>query len=121
MLGLFVLGICVAALSSCTQMRAKQPNGLLDGYLGRPVAELALRMGPPTEDFDAGSGQHAFQWLHQYGSSPGVIAPMGSALVVAGPQQRDCRLSVVATTAKDHPSLGDWIIQRYTWTGNGCL
>ena len=111
--------ICLG-LTACAEAKIKQINQMLDAYIGRPVSELALRFGPPTTEFESGPGQRAFQWEH-YGQTPGVIAPIGGSLIVAGPQRRECRLSVVASTNKPNPTLGDWIVQRYQWAGNGCI
>ena len=113
----FVLALIVAA--GCGRMRAQKINETLNSYIGRSVSDLALRLGPPTTDFASGNGRHAFQW-ETASQGPGAVVPLGSALIAVPPQKRQCRVSVVASTSKSNPTLGDWIIEHYEWNGNGC-
>jgi hypothetical protein len=111
--------LCIV-LAGCQAARKQQLEDQLNSYLGHPVSEVALRLGPPDTEFDSGSGKRSFQW-EKTGKTPGAIVPIGGSLIVAGPQRRECRISVVAAASKSNPGLGDWIVERWTYAGNGCL
>jgi hypothetical protein len=118
-----IFATCIG-LAACAQMRAKRVNERLDSFIGKPVSELALIAGPPTNQFDTGSGQRAFQWEHSGETqSPGMATNIGGTLLYSAPQahRTECRLSVVASTSNPNPTLGDWIILRWNYAGNGCI
>src|ERR1700730_1269500 len=108
-------------LIACKAAQQTRGNDQFNSYIGRPVSELALVLGPPTTQFAAGSGRMAFQWEHyDEAHSPGVAVPVGNALIYSAPhsQQRECRVSVVARTSALNPTLGDWIIDSWRYAGN---
>jgi hypothetical protein len=69
--------------------------GHKDGYIGHPVSEVVLKLGPPTTRFDAGNGRVAFQWSDFGG----------------------CSSSATTTTKKPgSTSLADWTIESWQET-----
>ena len=110
------IAVCLL-LFGCAAQRLKTEY---DSYLGRSVAELAPRLGPPDRQFDTGGGNRAFQWTES-SEAPGAIVPIGGALIVSRPHDQECLASVVASPTSPKPSsLGDWIIRRWQYNGTGC-
>jgi hypothetical protein len=71
-------------LTACT--RFESADNELDKYVGRPVSEVAAKLGPPTTKFRLADGRSSFDWQN-YGS---------------------CTYSVIATTSNpSSPSLAD--------------
>jgi hypothetical protein len=113
-------GLCVA-LAGCIEAREQEVAERLNSYIGHPVSEMAIRLGPPASDTDAGDGKHTFVWETGSQTASATI-PLAGRLVQAGPQQQKCRISVVAATSgKVNPDLRDWIVQQWEYEGNGCL
>jgi hypothetical protein len=111
-------------LTGCAAVRQKEVIAKFDSYLGRPVSDLALALGPPTTQFDAGGGKMAFQWEHVIqGETAGAATGVGGTMIFnpLHPYERECRVSVVAATTIPNPSLGDWIIQHWEYHGNDCI
>jgi hypothetical protein len=80
-------------LTACAVLRST--NGALDGYIGRSVSDVALKLGPPTTKFDLGDGRLAFDW-ENYGG---------------------CTYSVIATSRKPgSPSLAEWRVESWQET-----
>src|SRR6266446_4970950 len=98
---------------------ADRINTTLQSYVGFPFSDLALKLGPPVTEFEADNGRRAFQWEGEK-QEPGAIVPIGTALIAVPPQKMGCRVSVVARTTKPNSKLGDWIIERWEWSGAGC-
>ena len=114
--------------SGCSRLYLFEPPPIpvYDPYIGRSVANLAARFGPPTTQFDAGNGERAFLWDHDLRTSlastlpsipyGGILPP--DALRVPQP---GCPLGVVAHTQWP-PVLGlnSWIVHNWAYTGLGC-
>jgi len=86
--------VCLTlSLAACTAFRSA--NRELDNYVGRPVSDVAQKLGAPTSKFDLGDGRRAFEWQN-YGA---------------------CSYSVVATTTNpSSPSLTEWKIESWQQT-----
>ena len=108
--GIFTIGALALSIAACSAMRAERARENLDSMIGQPVSELALKLGPPVTAFSTGGGTMASQWesrgLHR---APGHI------------EYGQCRLSVVARSSALTPTLADWIIERWEYTGNACV
>jgi hypothetical protein len=68
-----------------------------DPYVGRPVSDLALRVGPPDIQIDAGNNQRGFIWRHT------AVYP--------------CLSAVGHSLQPPGPGLGNWIIDHWQTTG----
>jgi hypothetical protein len=105
------------ALSGCSAMNAERVRGGLNAYVGRPVADLELRMGPPDDVIELTNGRRAFQWEHAgHRQTPiGVAYAANSLLFYSPPRSYEtiCRLSVIVTAAND--------ITSWQAFGDGCL
>jgi hypothetical protein len=110
MFRIIVIGALALSLAGCFATAAERVRHNLDNMVGHPVSELALKLGPPQYQFAAGQGTMAFQWERQ-----GVHRAHGAVRV------EECRLSVIARSASLSPTLGDWIIERWEYTGNACV
>jgi hypothetical protein len=111
-------------VAGCAAARQTRFNEALNAYIGRPVSDIALKAGPPNASFPAGDGGMVFQWYRAgQQQTPGMAMPaFGNVIYYPGQtQQIECRLSVVARTTKSSPTLADWIIERWEYTGNGCV
>jgi hypothetical protein len=88
----------------------------LERYIGRPVSDLAIRLGPPTQAFVGPDGQRIFQWRH-FGSSTKTVIE-GVAIL-----NWRCTLSVESWPARNNPSSAmiDWIIHTWKFSGLGCI
>ena len=53
------LGMSVLALSTLIGCASE----IMKGYVGRPVQDVMLDYGAPTNAFDMGDGRRAFQWI----------------------------------------------------------
>ena|SRR6478672_13417883 len=85
------------SLTACT--RFESADNELDKYVGRPVTEVAAKLGPPTAKFGLPDGRSSFD-LETYGG---------------------CTYSVVATTGQPNsPSLADWRVESWQQTA-ACL
>jgi hypothetical protein len=101
--------------------KAKQA---LDSYIGQPVSNVAINLGPPNGSFDVGNGQRAFQWLRTGSYQTGGSAmPIGRMVVFEPSQtvQTSCRISFIATSPKGGQQLSDWIVTTWRYVGNGCI
>jgi hypothetical protein len=119
-----ILMALILPLFACKAAQQARVNEHFNSYIGKPVSDLALILGPPTTQFAAGTGRMAFQWEHyDEAHSPGVAVPVGNTLIYSAPhsQQRECRVSVVAHTSALNPNLGDWIIDNWRYAGSGCI
>ena len=101
--------------------KAKQA---LDSYIGQPVSNIAINLGPPNGSFDVGNGQRAFQWLRTGSYQTGGSAmPIGRMVVFEPSQtvQTSCRISFIATSPKGGQQLSDWIVTTWRYVGDGCI
>jgi hypothetical protein len=92
-----------ALLSGCAAARQEQTNKNFNTYLGRSVAELALKLGPPQGQIPMGGGKMGFQWVVNGSyTTPGIAVPVGSTVVYDPPETQltQCRMSVTARTTQ---------------------
>ena len=68
-------------------------------WVGHSIAEVALKAGPPQAAFDIGRNRKTFQWVN------------------ATVFNERCVVSFMATPARQPPTLADWIIDNYAWSG----
>jgi hypothetical protein len=93
----FFIACVTLSLTGCATFRPADNE--LDRYVGGPVSDVAVKLGPPTAKFDLGDGHLAFDW-ENYGG---------------------CTYSVVATSRKaGSPSLADWKVESWKQT-DACL
>ncbi len=70
------LGMSVLALSTLIGCASE----IMKGYIGRPVQDVMLDYGAPTNAFDMGDGRRAFQWIiHSSYTTPAYSTTTGSA------------------------------------------
>jgi hypothetical protein len=107
-----LVGILGVTLVGCSAAYA-QPS--LYAYLGRPISDLAMRMGPPTIVSQGPNGWPIVQWSHL--PTKGLV--LHGLLIYRG----RCTLEVVARPAKRYPTLAmvDWIMESWRFVGFGCL
>lgn len=105
LLGITLVG-CSAALAQA---------GFYD-YIGRPISDLAMRMGPPTTMSRGPNGWPIFQWSH--------LAPT-KGIVIEGLliHRGQCILEVISRPAKSSPTpaMADWLVTGWKFSGGGCL
>lgn len=53
----FFLFAAVILVTSCASQ-------IMEGYVGRDIAEVAVERGPPSASFDMPDGRRAFQWTY---------------------------------------------------------
>jgi hypothetical protein len=111
MKSLFV-GLLGVTLVGCSAAHAQ--TSLYD-YIGRPISDLAMRMGPPTIVSQGPNGWPIFQWSRF--PSKGIV--LHGLLIHRG----RCILEVAARPANRHPTLAmaDWIVENWRFVGWGCL
>jgi hypothetical protein len=90
----FFIACLILSLTACARFAE---TGLANSVVGRPVSEVALKLGPPTTKMDLGNGRMAFDWEHY------------------GP----CTYSAIATSkTPGSPSLADWTIESWQETAD---
>jgi hypothetical protein len=89
---------------------------LLNPYVGKSIADVALAHGPPTTTIDMGPARRGFQWT-KTAQTAGAVVPLGGTLVAVPPRQQSCMISFVANSSKQTPSMSDWIIESWQWNG----
>ncbi len=91
-----------------------------DAYLGRPVSELAMRIGPPTAASHR-NGLTIFKW-NRFGPTGQRI---GASAVVEGLRlfTGRCVLVVASRPARSDPTEApdDWIMEDWKFVGGGCV
>jgi hypothetical protein len=114
----------LSALTGCAMFQGGDelsPN--MDRLVGHQVAAVAVILGPPARNADAGDGRRAFAWDRSGTSqTAGLGNPLAGGLADTAPQAQrsQCLISVTATPARPHarPSvLGDWTVQSWEATG----
>jgi hypothetical protein len=85
-------------------------------YVGHPVSDLAMRIGPPTNVFRGPNGWPIFQW--EIGS--GIKGMVIEGLLV---HQGRCILEVATRPATSNPTsiMVDWIMENWRFKGGGCI
>jgi hypothetical protein len=98
-----------------------------NAYVGRPVSELALQIGPPTSISDGPDGSLVFKW-NRFGPSDQRIGASSSwtptpwlelSLWFTG----RCVLRVEARPARSDPRPvpADWIMENWRFVGWSCI
>jgi hypothetical protein len=113
----YAMLVAIGLLLTACATRQEELNKQMDTWLGHPIAEYALRFGPPLGTFEMGNGRRAFQWQSN-GQTPGVAVPINGMMIYRPPQQTSCMISFVASTSAASPSLSDWIIREWSYQGN---
>jgi hypothetical protein len=113
----FVWLFAVALLASGA---AKAQTGF-NAYIGHPVSELALRIGPPTTASAGPDGWTTFTW-RRFGPTGQRI---GASSVVEGVTlfTGRCVLRVESRPARSNPTaaMDDWIMESWRFVGWGCI
>lgn len=116
-----VVFAAMAFLSGCQTLFESQQSTmkrLLDVYIGHSIAEFSVIHGTSQSTIDFSATEKAFQWeITQETTGVSMLMPGTNMIVSRGPQTLVCRISMIATTSKKSPSLGDWIITRWSWQG----
>lgn len=116
--------LCLSGCVTAQEVNANKAKKALDSYIGQPVSNVAINLGPPNGSFDVGNGQRAFQWLRTGSYQTGGSAmPIGRMVVFEPSQtvQTSCRISFIATSPKGGQQLSDWIVTTWRYVGNGCI
>jgi hypothetical protein len=110
-----VLG-CALGAEQQKEQQQKKMEAALTPYVGKTIADYVLARGAPTSTIDMGPSKRGFQWVFT-AQTAGAVVPLGSALVTVPPRQETCRVSFVANSNKQAPSMPDWIIESWQWNG----
>jgi hypothetical protein len=114
----FLIGLLGLALVGCSAV-VVETNA--KPYIGRPVSDVALRLGPPTTVSHGPNGWPIFRWSN-FGPSGQTIGKVTAieGLVI---HQGRCSLLVQSQPAKPNPSpaMTDWIIEDWRFVGMGCV
>jgi len=112
---LFMLSACAAASAGTG----------FDAYVGRPVSDLALQIGPPTGTSHGGDGTLVFEWnrFGPAGQRIGGSTPFDFELGIHLWFPSRCVLRVVAHPARSSPMpvATDWITDSWQFVGMGCI
>jgi hypothetical protein len=65
---------------------------------------------------DIGQGKRGFQWVWTR-QTPSLTVPVGGVAVTTPPQTQSCTVTMIASTTKATPALGDWVIESWRWNG----
>lgn len=106
---------CLALTACQTEQAALKER--MDTWIGRPIAEYAIRNGTPASTFPVGTAKMAFEWRFT-SQTPGLAVPFNGMMIYRAPEQTLCRTVLVASTTKAHPTPADWIIE--SWHYSGC-
>lgn len=105
-------GLLIITVSLCEAVCAQ---GGFAAYLGRPVSDLARRMGPPTSVVPGPNGWPIFQW--SINATTGLVVE--GLLIYRG----QCTLEVAARPATSSLTwvTRNWIIDNWRFRGGGCI
>ena len=92
-----------------------------NSYIGRPVSDLAMRIGPPTFVSPGPKGWPIFRWRN-FGPSGQTIGAETVVEVILIHNWR-CILVVGSRPAKNNPTsaMVDWLIENWRFVGWGCI
>src|SRR5262245_12963787 len=112
---LFTLAAC-AAVSGATGF---------DAYVGRPVSDLALQIGPPTSVSNGPDGSLIFQW-NRFGPSGQRIGastpiPFEFGIRLWLPDRCVLRVGTRPARSAPRPVTADWITENWQFVGGGCI
>jgi hypothetical protein len=117
---LFVILALSATLTGCAAYRAqnqqRKMEAALSPYAGRSIADYVVQRGAPQSSVALNETTRMFTW-EMYGSSAGVIVPINGMLISRPPQTLSCSVNMIAKTTKKNPTLSDWIISGWRWSG----
>lgn len=73
----------LALLIAVAAMVAGCASSIMQGFVGQPIQQVALRYGPPSNVYDMPDGQRAFQWvrINSY-TTPTQVNTTGSAFPI---------------------------------------
>jgi hypothetical protein len=111
--------IALAGCVSQQEQQQKNTTAQLDTWIGQSISTVVGAHGPPQASFDLGPNKKMFQWVIT-AQSPRLVAPISGMAVTRGSQTQECRISLTATTSRTAPTLADWHITSYQWTGASC-
>jgi hypothetical protein len=63
-----------------------------------------------------GANKKGFQWVIT-GQTAGAVVPLSGMLITVPPRQQTCMVSLIASSNKTSPTLSDWTIESYEWSG----
>jgi hypothetical protein len=66
-----------------------------------------------------GANKKGFQWVIT-GQTAGAVVPLSGMLITVPPRQQTCMVSLIASSNKTSPTLSDWTIESYEWSGVAC-
>lgn len=108
----------LTALSGCGYALQQQITDRYKAFVGRPVSDVVISLGPPSSQFDVGPTTRAFQW-HSSGTyrTPGVVNSIGNTVLVnpGATISTNCRVTFLATAAKRTDELSQWTVQSFEW------
>jgi hypothetical protein len=111
-----ILYLCLASMINvCGSWGTAQAQTGFADYLGRPVSDLARRIGAPFNAYRDSDGWLVFQW--DIGPTEGTVLH-GLFL-----RRGSCLLEVASRPATMHPRpiTIDWIIESWRFRGAGCI
>jgi hypothetical protein len=124
---LIAVGAALFALTGCAMFSSS--DGLtpsMDRLVGHPAAEVAIILGPPANNADAGGGKRTFQWARYAAYQTADVGDrVGKTLNDTPPPGRtpQCLVVVTAVPARAHARtsvLGDWTVQSWEASGTDC-
>jgi hypothetical protein len=91
-------------------------DAALRPYVGKTIADFALDRGSNYSVIDIGQGKRGFQWVWTR-QTPSVSLPVAGTVVTSPSQTQSCTVTMIASTTKTTPALGDWVIESWRWNG----
>ena len=102
-------------------MHDRQVAGLLDPYVGQPVAAVVSRFGPPSSDFASGAVETTYVWNSFGAGQSGMTGCRVMVLASRGAGQDAA--AATGTYGTDPISPEDfwkWTITSWSSFGSGC-
>jgi hypothetical protein len=112
-----LVGGCAEAQQQSEEAAQKaKMEAALKPYIGKTIADYVLDRGSNYSVIDIGKGKRGFQWVLTR-QTPSVTVPVGGMAVTTPPQTQTCTVTMIASTTKATPALGDWVIENWRWNG----